>query len=118
MLTSDVEWDPIIMDNKLELEQCLDAQMELDNLLGVNDYSDLTFDDQGYYRGVTIYQFNDSYQCTSEFCDLEDIVNHIEHKYHVNPHEVSHDDPDFEALRPNFTWVPVEVINRTFNVTT
>ena len=34
VLTSDVDWDPNIMDNELELEAWIDAQMELDNLLG------------------------------------------------------------------------------------
>ena len=42
------------MDNELDLEAWVDAQMELDNLPGVNDYGDLTFDDEGYYRGVTV----------------------------------------------------------------
>ena len=42
---------------------------------------------------------------TKRFCD-------------VNPHEVSSNDPDFEALRPNFAWAPVEVIKRTFDITT
>ena len=69
VLTSDMGWDPSIVDNDLELDQWLDAQMELDNLPGVNDYGDLTFDDQGYYRDVTVKMavFFDSYQCTSEY---------------------------------------------------
>ena len=62
--------------------------------------------------------FYDSYQCTSEYCDLEDIVDNIERKYRVNPHEVSQNDPDFEALRPNFARALVEVIKCTFDVTT
>ena len=102
VLTSDMDWDPSVVDNDLELDQWLDAQMELGNLPGVNDYGDLTFDDQGYYRDVTVKTaiFYDSYQCTSEYCDLEDIVDNIERKYCVNAHEVSKNDPDFEALRP------------------
>ena len=47
VLTSDMDWDPSIVDSDLDLDQWLDAQMELDNLPGVNDYGDLTFDDQG-----------------------------------------------------------------------
>ena len=108
------------MDNKLELEAWIDTQMELDNLPGVNDYGDLTFDDQGYYRGVAVSNatFYDSYQCTSEFCDLGNVVDDIEQKYRANPHEVLPKDPSFEALRPNFAWSPVEVIKRAFDVTT
>ena len=118
VLTSDMDWDPSVVDN--DLDQWPDAQMELDNLPGINDCGDLIFDDQGYYRDVTVKTaiFYDSYQCTSEYCDLEDIVDNIERKYRVNPHEVSQNDPDFEALRPNFAWAPVDVIKRTFDVTT
>ena len=88
VLTSDMDWDPTIVDNDMDLEQWIDFQMEIDNLPGVNDYGDLTFDNQGYYKGViTVNEavFHDSYQCTSEFCDLEDIVNNIKRKFRVNP---------------------------------
>ena len=88
--------------NEMDLEEWLDAQMEHDDLPGINDYGELTFDDQGYYRDVTVNNVNfyDAYQYVSTFCELEDIVNHVEFKYHVNLHEVSHNNPDFEALRP------------------
>ena len=33
-----MDWDPSVVDNDLELDQWLDAQMELDNLPGVNNY--------------------------------------------------------------------------------
>ena len=52
-----------------------------------------------------------------EFCDLDYIVNNIEREYSVNPHEVSQNDPDYEALHPNFDWAPAEVIKKTFDVT-
>ena len=73
VLTSDMDWDPSVVDNDLDLDQWLDAQVELDNLPGVNGYGDLTFGDQGYYRDVTVKLdvFSDSYQCTSEYCDLD-----------------------------------------------
>ena len=48
VLTSDMDWDPSFVNNDLDLEQWLDAQMELNNLPGVNDYGDLTFDNQRY----------------------------------------------------------------------
>ena len=49
VLTSDIDWDPSIVDNEMDFEEWLDAQMEHDDLPGINDYGDLTFDDQGYY---------------------------------------------------------------------
>ena len=56
--------------------------MEHDDLPGINDYGDLTFDDQVYYRDVTVNSVNfyDAYQSISECCELEDIVNHVENK--------------------------------------
>ena len=42
VLTSDIDWDPSILDNEMDLEQWLDAQMEHDGLPGINDYGDLT----------------------------------------------------------------------------
>ena len=47
----------------------------------------------------------------------DDIVDAIDIKYIVKPHEVTSQDPHFESLRPNFEWAPVEVIKRTFDVT-
>ena len=78
VLTSDIDWDPSIVDNDMDLEEWLDAQMEHDDLPGINNYGDLTFDDQGYYREVTVNNVNfyNTYQYVSEFCELEDIVDH------------------------------------------
>ena len=116
-LPSDDELDglyPSIIDNEMYLEQWLDAQMEHDDLPGINNYGDLTFDDQAYYRDVTVNNVNfyDAYQYVSEFCELEDIVDHIEYKYHVNLPEVLHNDPDVEDLHPNFAWSPAEKLSR------
>ena len=38
VLTSDIDWDPIIVDNDMDLEQWIDAQMEINNLPRVNNY--------------------------------------------------------------------------------
>jgi hypothetical protein len=120
ILTSDIDWDPTIVDNDMDFEEWLDAQMELDFLPGVNDYADLTFNDQGYYRNVSVNntEFMDAIQDISEICDLDSIVENIERKIRVANHNVSSNDPDFEVLRPNFAWAPVDVIKRTFDVTT
>ena len=52
VLTSDVDWDPAIVDCELDLEEWHDACMELDDLPGINEYGDLTFDNQGFYRNI------------------------------------------------------------------
>ena len=49
---------------------------------------------------------------------VEDIVYKLDSKYRVNPHHVTTKDPEFENLRPNFAWVPVDIIKRTWDVTT
>ena len=56
VFTLDVKWDPSIADNDLPLEQWLDVLMEEELLPGVNDYGDLIFDDQGYYRSDPILE--------------------------------------------------------------
>ena len=106
-----------------DLEEWLDTMMVEDQLPGVNDYGDLTFDDQGHYRTNTTIDINnadfyDTFQEVSEIYEDNYFIDRIEAKYNVNPHEVSSNDPDFEALRPNFAWAPVEVIKRTFDITT
>ena len=67
--TSDAAWDPMTLNNEMDLEEWLDAQMEHDDLSGINNYGDLTFDDQGYYRDVTVNNVNfyNAYQSVSEF---------------------------------------------------
>ena len=37
-LTCDIKWDPSIVDNDMDLEHWLDAQMEHDDLPGSNNY--------------------------------------------------------------------------------
>jgi hypothetical protein len=120
VLTSDIDWDPTIVDNEIDIEEWLDAQMELDFLPGVNDYADLTFDDQGYYRNISANntEFVDASQDISGICELDDIVENLEYRLRVENHNVSSNDPDFAILRPNFAWAPLDIIKKTFDVTT
>ena len=118
VLTSDMDWDPAVVDNELDFDEWLEARMEEDDLPGPNSYCDYRFDQQGYYQHqVYRAHFFDAYQdLPAETYD--DIVDAIDMKYIVKPHEVTSQDPHFESLRPNFAWAPVEVIKRTFDVTT
>ena len=54
VLTSNIDWDPAIIDCELDLDEQLDARMEADVLPGINEYGDLTFDNQGFYRSVQV----------------------------------------------------------------
>jgi hypothetical protein len=121
VLTSDADWDPTIVVNELEIKEWLDAQMEHDFLPGVNDYADLTFNDQGNYRNVAVNnaEFMDSSQyILAVVCDLNDVVQNLKQKFRCANHVVSSKDPDFELLQPNFAWAPVDIIKRTFDITT
>jgi hypothetical protein len=122
VFTSDIDWDPTIADNDLPLEEWLDALMEEKLLPGVNDYGDLIFDDQGYYRSDPILINELELLCTHRngtcLGDQESIIENIEDKYRANNLHTSTNDPDFEALRPKFAWLPVDVIQKTFDVTT
>ena len=54
VLTSDIDWDLAIVDCELDLEEWLDARMEANDLPGINEYGDLRFDNQGFYRSVQV----------------------------------------------------------------
>jgi hypothetical protein len=107
-------------DNELPLEEWLDALMDKELLPGVNDYADLIFDDQGYYRSDTILTNKLEFSGTTNLCDdtINDKIDKIENKYRMNNLHTSSNDPDFEALRPRFAWLPTSVIQKTFDVTT
>jgi hypothetical protein len=85
--------------------------MEEELLHGVNNYGDLIFDDQGYYRSDPILINKLTLSCTHQngtsLCDQESIIDNIENRYRANNLHTSTNDPDFEALRPKFAWLPV-----------
>jgi hypothetical protein len=86
VLTSDANWDPTMVDNEMEIKEWLDAQMERNFLLRVNDYADLTFDDQGNYRNVAVNnaEFMDSSQdILAVACDLDDVDQNLEENFVV-----------------------------------
>jgi hypothetical protein len=118
VFTSDADWDPYIADNDLPLEEWLDALMDKELLPGVNDYGDLIFDDQGYYRSDTILANKLESFDTTNLCDRDNIIDKLENKYRMNNIHASSNDPDFETLRPRFAWLPIDIIKKTFDVTT
>ena len=63
VLTSDMDWDPAVVDNELDFDEWLDARMEEDDQPGPNSYGDCRFDRQGYFRHqVYKAHFFDAYQ--------------------------------------------------------
>lgn len=138
-LTSDHEWDPSVVDNEVDMEEWLDARMELEDLPSFNEYGDFKFDEQGYYRHRTtdsdtvnivnyhnfgrppdMSEFLDAREELDEYDDLEDFIDFIDTSTNRRVHNmsVSEKHPNFELLRPFFAYSPVNVIKRTFDVTT
>ena len=133
-LTSDADWDPTVVDNEIDIEEWLDARMELDEIPAFNEYGDFKFDEQGYYRhGINFTsthsyrddedtlnddEFFDSRKDFDVYDDLEDFIDSIDGLYSVNRMSVSEKNPNFELLRPYFAFAPIETIKRTFAITT
>ena len=40
VLTSDIDWDPAVVDNELDFDEWLNARMDEDDLPGPNSYGD------------------------------------------------------------------------------
>ena len=60
VLTSDLDWDPAVLDHELDLEDWKDAPMDLP---GINSYGCNKFDPLGHYRGrVVNLTYLDSYE--------------------------------------------------------
>jgi Reverse transcriptase (RNA-dependent DNA polymerase) len=109
IITSDVDWEPSALDCELDLDEFVDAHEDLPSPL---DYGDNRFDHQGFYR---LRQQAHSLA----FFDAYDDFAHLHADTHcLYQHVVRDVPPDFDALRPQFGWIPSDVIKRTFDVTT
>jgi hypothetical protein len=90
VLTADMDWDPTIVDNEMDIEEWLEVQMNEDFQPDYNAYGDNSFNEQGYYRMTTVHsaEICDPNQDISPIRDLDDIVVNLEHRYRVNMHEI------------------------------
>jgi hypothetical protein len=114
ILTSDADWNPNIVDSEIDLDEWLDAQMDLP---GFNEYGDQKFDAQGNYhytpdelaRDVILvsehrYDNSDHEQYFFDSAqDLGDIIDEIDTQYKienrtVNPHKITPTAIDFDLL--------------------
>jgi hypothetical protein len=103
--TGDMDWEPGCMDHTFtaadgELEDSHGALIDEDDLFE-------HFDQRVSLTGEIIHP-NDEYDYHfQDPCDRA--CSHL-----ANNHKTRLKEPDYEALRPNFGWVPIELIKKTF----
>jgi len=141
ILTSDVDWDPSVLDHDLD-----DNETWFDAISDIPPAPPHTlFDELGDYRRRLVVQehFHDTQCDWPHVCDVanectmvhtykahslglssspsppaddpsRDLIPTI---YESQAHEIKKHAPDYQALCPMFGWLPLDVIQRTFEVT-
>ena len=145
-LTSDLDWDPTVLDHSHDSEQWYDAVSELEDESSTN-----LFDAFGNYRHRVTVQLSESINRHDHFSngsdlglDLDNTIDKCVYHAHSSKilpfldaleHETSHENdedrivsppprlvnkkcPDYQALRPFFGWLSTDVIKDTFEHTT
>ena len=112
ILTSDVDWDPTSLDCEGEIsnEVWFDAQSSFPD--GPHDK---IFDEVGNYRHLSsqeLYYFDAE---TYLEPNLEDV---IETFVVCNNITTKTNEPQYELMRPLFNWLPLNVIKKTFQLST
>ena len=114
ILTSDNDWDPSILDNKIDESNDTWFDASDDNF---DSYTQYPFDDTGNYKSREISELK--FFDTNEFNpqDYDDIVDDMIFRHVMNVN-LKQNEPNYEALQPNFGWAPLDVIKNTFKNTT
>ena len=121
-LTSDEPWDPTSIDNDYAMED-----VEADDTDTIPDYRTETVNDYGELlnRSSAECVMTNVNTHETKFCDYVDDCLYAVHctKYstngtHKNSTNVERKELDFNRLKPNFAWMPVERIKRTLENTT
>ncbi|EEC44015.1 predicted protein [Phaeodactylum tricornutum CCAP 1055/1] len=103
VLTSDIDWDPSILDNEVDMvNDWYDAMQDLPG----NAYVEPRFDNTGQYlhRHIAYYDL-----------DREDAIDCI---IQCRKHNVKRNERDYEALRPCLGWVSGDTVRKTIMATT
>ena len=114
ILTSDVNWDPTVMDNDLDdSDEWFESQSD-----NIKDTVDPIFDEVGNFRHCTI--INECDMATlieDEYLD-DHLISTARIFYQANNREVTDRIIDYETYRPMFAWLPKLTIQKTFENTT
>ncbi len=110
IMTADVEWDPTIIDCKIEDgEEWFDTMQDLPE-----PDPDPLFDEFGDYRHiqhvaqVVVNSNNIDNHVIKDYNDVLQLYNQ-----NVMPSKI-----DYESYRPKLAWLPVDVVKKTFERTT
>jgi hypothetical protein len=109
VLTGDGDWNSSVLDHSLtDNEQWYDA---------VSDFPDAMdgslFDAEGNYRSLHVVDLF----ITDSILDNH-IIPDLPWLYQAHEHQIIKNQQDFAHLRPNFAWLPENVVKHTFKNTT
>ncbi|ACI65686.1 predicted protein [Phaeodactylum tricornutum CCAP 1055/1] len=102
ILTSDVDWDPSVLDNEIDLAtDWYDTVQDLPQL----PYVEPRFDHMGKYlhRHISL--------CDTRHHAVDCILQ-------CQQHEIQRNDHDYETLRPCLGWVSADTVRKTIQATT
>ena len=109
ILTSDMVWDPSSVDHSFT-----DVNGE------IQDYHEALQDNGRFFEN-----FDQRVTLTGEIIHPDEDYDFHFNDYRdraqahlVSQHKLKLHEPDYEALRPNFGWIPIEIIKKTFAKTT
>ena len=133
VMTSDEKWDPSVLDFEIDI----DDDTWYDTLQGdMAEYDEPRFDLHGDYqfRHAQFHVFDDSPEADQYFAYVAQLATHenddtfeifesaisdeIPTPEIQSPSEREEDPPDYEKYVPNFAWMPVSSIKKTFEATT
>ena len=112
IMSSDLDWDPSVLDsNIIDDEQWYDAVSDFPE--GTRDPKFDTFDLNGDYRLVSFTDVWDNH-----LPDIDLATMPFDRIIDAHVRNVTSKDPPYETLRPNFGYLPTDIIRRTFDCTT
>jgi hypothetical protein len=114
LLTFDKDWDPTVLDNDTDIDTA-NWYPKLDQRTKYGKYQ---FDEIGMYRGRVINELisNDTHNIHNNESIENTISTIVNYKY--NNTILVPQVKDFTALQQQFGWIPINVIKKTFEVTT
>src|SRR5688500_13679094 len=109
-MTTDDDWDPSVLYHAIDDDdQWFDAVSDI-----LDNPTTRLLDEFGDYRATTIVN-----SLTFDKKSLEDeIITTDTILYQVQAQEIKSREPDYEALRPYFGWLPLDVVKKTYKCTT
>jgi hypothetical protein len=104
ILTGDGDWNPSVLDHSLtDDEHWYDAVSDFPDAMDGNP-----FDAEGNYRNLHVFDLFS----TDSILDNH-IIPDLPWLYQAHEHQIIENEQDFAQLRPNFAWLPENVVKDT-----